>query len=159
MNVRKRLEKKGISPVIATVLLVAMVIVIALIIFLWFKSLSQEAITKFGENVQLTCQKVSFSADYANGAISITNNGNVPIYDIDVKISTGGNYNTDNLSAMSGNWPKGGIRQGGTFQSGDLSSQISGATQLTLIPVLLGTSNNGQQTYACDQQYGQILNV
>jgi len=40
-------KKKGVSPVIATVLLIAMVVVIALIIFLWFRGLTKEAITKF----------------------------------------------------------------------------------------------------------------
>ena len=157
---KKRLEeirqKKGISPVIATVLLVAMVLVIALIIFLWFRSLSSEAITKFGgTNIQLVCKDVSFSADYSGGAISVSNYGNVPIYDMDVKISSGRNYDTRNLANLSSNWPSTGLRQGGTFTSGDLSSELSGATQIELIPILVGTSNSGQKTYTCDSQYGQ----
>ena len=41
-TLKEKLNKKGVSPVIATVLLVAMVIVLALIVFLWFRSLSKE---------------------------------------------------------------------------------------------------------------------
>ena len=39
------MNKKGVSPVIATVLLIAIVIVIGLIIFLWFRSLTKDALT------------------------------------------------------------------------------------------------------------------
>jgi flagellin-like protein len=44
-------NKMGVSPVIATVLLVAMTVVIALIVFLWFRQIGKEVVTKFGENV------------------------------------------------------------------------------------------------------------
>jgi len=45
-------HKKGLSPVIATMLLIAIVVVIGLIIFLWFRGMTEEAITKFdGTNI------------------------------------------------------------------------------------------------------------
>lgn len=157
---KKRLEKRGLSPVIATVLLVAMVIVIALIIFLWFRSLSGEAITKFGgTNIKLVCKDVSFSSDYTGGSISISNFGNVPIYSMEIKISSQGSHETQSLSDLSSNWPTSGLRQGGVFSSQDLSSTLSGATEVKLIPVLAGTSDKGQKTYTCEEQYGEVLNL
>ena len=156
-------KERGISPVIATVLLVAMVIVIALIIFMWFKSLSQEAITKFGgENIQTVCQEVSFSADYNSytGQLSFVNNGNVPIYSMELKISSaGGNYETSDINNITGDWPNTGLRVGGVYGSGNTSS-IEMASQITAIPVLLGTSSSGQQqTYTCPDQYGQQISM
>jgi len=153
-------QKKGISPVIATVLLVAMVIVIALIIFLWFRSLSEEAITKFGgTNIKLVCKDVSFSSGYVGGSLSISNFGNVPIYGMQVKISSQGSHETQELSSLSSNWPASGLRQGGVFSSEDLSSALSGATQVKLIPILAGTSEKGQKTYFCEEQYGETLTL
>ncbi|MAG78897.1 hypothetical protein CMI40_00795, partial [Candidatus Pacearchaeota archaeon] len=45
-----RINKKGVSPVIATVLLVAIVVIIGLIIFQWFRGMTQESIIKFDKN-------------------------------------------------------------------------------------------------------------
>ena len=55
-------SKKGVSPVIATILLIGIVIVIGLIIFLWLRSLTQEAVTKFDKNVELFCEDFNFDA-------------------------------------------------------------------------------------------------
>lgn len=160
---RKRIGEKGISPVIATVLLVAMVIVIAMTIFFWVRGLSQEAITKFGgENVKVVCGDVQFSASYSGGILTISNYGNVPIYDMALKItSSGGNYQTTDISSLSNNWSSTGLGSGGVFTSADLSSstQFMDATQILAVPVLLGNSNSGQQTYTCDDQYGEQISI
>ena len=63
-------KKRGISPVIATTLLIALVIIIFVIVFMWFRSTLKPAILKFGENIELACEKVSFSADYSNGKLT-----------------------------------------------------------------------------------------
>jgi|TARA_B100001971_G_C18223406_1_gene558735 flagellin-like protein len=154
----KPLNKKAVSPVIATVLLIGLVIVIALIIFLWFKGLTQEAITKFDKNVELVCDDVKFEADYSEGILSISNIGNTPIYGIKVKISESENYETKDLNDLS-EWPSTGLNQGRTF-SGDISFNIANADSITLIPVLVGSSESGERTYTCDEErYGQIINL
>ena len=51
-------DKSGLSPVIATVLLVGLVVVSGLIIFMWFRGLTQEAVVKFDQNIQLVCLKI-----------------------------------------------------------------------------------------------------
>lgn len=146
------MEKRGISPVIATVLLIAMVLVIALIVFMWFRGLIQEANTKFdGENIELACDDILFEAEYDNsvGEISILNLGNVPIYEIKIKIIKTAGYETKNLKDIS-DWPNTGLNQGELF-SDDISSMItSEVNEIILIPVLLGTAGN----FDCDEQYG-----
>src|SRR4030042_3226064 len=106
----KEVEKKGVSPVIATILLIALVIVIALIIFLFMRGIGEEAITKFGnENIKLACQKVELDKDYSDGALVISNLGEVPIFDMMVKLDKGGNYETIGLRELpNSNWPSSG---------------------------------------------------
>ncbi len=148
---KNRSEKKGVSPVIATVLLVAMVVVIALIIFLWFRRIGGETITKFGgENIELTCQKVEFTADYYNGELSIVNDGNIPIFGMKIKIVGGGSRESMDLEDIS-TWPDKGLAQGGSY-SEDISSYTGSAESIILTPVLLGTSEKGERTHTCDEK-------
>ena len=79
-------NSRGLSPAITTILLIVMVIVIILIIFLWFRGMVEEGVTKFGKNVQLVCGDVNFDASYSSGTLNIVNNGNVPIYNANLKI-------------------------------------------------------------------------
>ena len=153
-------NKKGVSPVIATVLLVAMVIVIALIIFLWFRGLTQEAITKFGDkNIKLVCDDVQFDFDYTGGILSVSNTGNVPIYEVYIEItSAGGNYVTRNVRDLDANWPTIGLNQGGAF-SGNIGIDITDVEKLAVIPVLVGDSEKGQQKYVCEPRHGMEISL
>ena len=68
------INKKGVSPIIATILLIALTIIIALIVFQWMKGFTKEAITKFdGTNIELVCNDVQFEASYSNGNLVISN--------------------------------------------------------------------------------------
>lgn len=149
------IKKRGISPVIATVLLIAMVVVIGLIIFLWFRGISKEAITKFeGTNIELVCGDVQFDASYSEGILYLSNVGNVPIFGMKMKIASEGNYRTIDL--VEG-WPDLGLNQGGTF-SGDISSEVVGSESITLTPVLMGSSKGGEKTFNCNEkQHGYQL--
>lgn len=149
IKMKKRLEKKGVSPVIATVLLIALVIIIAVIIFLWFRGMTKEAITKYGgTNVELVCDEVSFDADYdgTNKKIYISNTGNIPIYDMKVKIYRERSYETKSIA----NWPETGINQGGGFEGGFDAGE---ANKIVLIPVLLGESERGKRAHTCEEDF------
>jgi flagellin-like protein len=155
---KNMLNRKGVSPVIATVLLVAMVIVLALIVFLWFRGITKEAVTKFGgTNIEIVCNDVSFVSDYSSGILSISNEGNVPIYSIELKEVAGGSHKTESIKDLSGRWPEAGLNQGGIYSSEDLSSDFSEAERIIIIPVLVGTSKNGERTHVCGEAQGQEL--
>ncbi len=158
----KKRGKKGVSPVIATVLLIGLVVTLGVVVFLWFRSFTQEAVTKFGgENIELVCGDVQFEAGYtSNGDLAISNIGNVPIYSFSVQInSAGGAYTTKELGELVSNWPKVGLRQGGVF-SGNIMEQVVGANQLVLIPILRGTISSGdEKSYTCGERYGQVVSV
>ncbi len=141
--------KKGVSPVIATVLLVAIVIVIALIIFLWFKGFTQEAVVKFDTNVELVCDEVIFDAQYDGTTLYLSNDGNVPIIDFDVKQTTGGSYETFLLSELDGAF-------NGLFVAGTVSVLGVEGDEIVLIPILLGkTETNEEKTFVCNERYGK----
>ncbi len=147
-------RKRGISPVIATVLLIALVIVIFLIVFLWFRGTLKPAVLKFGENIELACEKVSFSADYSAGKLDLSNNGDVPISGIKIKISKQGSYTTEDINDIATEkWN--GLSKGGAFSSA-LNTDTSGVTEILVIPVLRGTSEDGEQDYVCDERFGEI---
>ncbi len=156
----KEMNKRGVSPVIATVLLIGLVITLGVVVFVWFQSFTREAVTKFnGENIELTCGNVYFDASYSpSGVLAISNTGNVPIYSFNVQInSAGGVYTTEEISKLVSNWKATGLRQGGTF-SGNILSSASGATQITLIPILRGTVSSGdQKSFTCGSQSEQTI--
>lgn len=156
-----KIKKRALSPVVTTILLVALVVVIALIIFLWFKGMVQEGVTKFGKNIKLVCDDVEFEASYSDGFLSVLNNGNVPIFRIKLKITrAGGSYETKDIteSSAASSWPANGLNQGGTF-SGDISSDVSGATKMIVLPMLMGTSESGHKTFICEGQYGEEVSL
>jgi len=155
-------SKKGLSPVIATTLLVAMVVVLGLTIFLWFKGFSGENITKFGgTNVNLVCRDVQFESSYSDGQLFISNIGNVPIFSFKIKTegATGSDV-YDIAETAVGDWPPSGLNIGGTF-IGNIISITDGAQQITLIPVLIGTSDkdNTPKSHVCNEEFGEIINV
>lgn len=154
------MKKKGLSPVVATVLLIAIVIVIGLIVFLWFKGTVSEAVTKFGgKNIQLVCEDVSFDADYSGGNIYLSNSGNVPIYQIKAKISSGGSHSTHIIGEGDPDWPAEGLNQGGAY-SGPLGTTVSSGDEILLIPVLVGvTESEGEKSHTCDDRHGYKLLV
>ena len=154
-----KMSRRGVSPVIATTLLIAMVVVIGLIIFFWFRGFIQEECTKFeGTNCKLVCGDISFDSSYSSGTLSLQNIGNVPIYSFKIKVEESGSYETLDIKDVADSWPETGLKQGGTF-SGDIGSSASDAEKITLTPVLKGTSSDGGSicTYACDEEYGEEI--
>ena len=162
LKVRSNKKVKGLSPIIATVLLIVLVVAIALIVFLWVKGMTQEAIAKFGnQNIQLVCNQVSFQASYTPATgLYITNPGSVPIFGIDVKAVGDGSHSTIDLR-KNANWPTVGLNQGGVFSDQAFSGELTaGTTEIVLIPVLIGESDSGRKTYVCDEnQYGYQITV
>jgi len=155
-------NRKGLSPVITTVLLIALVIVIISIIFLWFRGMVEEGVTKFGKNIKLVCDDVEFETSYSSGTLNIVNTGNIPIFSINLKMSQGGNYQTKEITEFNAGsgWSITGLNQGGTFSAANIGSEfVSGTDKIIVLPVLIGTSSKGKKTYICEGQYGKELSI
>jgi flagellin-like protein len=156
------MKKKGLSPVITTVLLVVLVIVIIGVIFLWFSGMVEEGVTKFGKNIQSVCDDVNFDASYSSGVITIINNGNIPLYSVNIKTATAGNFNTKELKEIvnggTETWPDKGLNQGKTF-SANIQSYVGDAETITVLPILIGTSTSGKKTFICGGDYGKEITI
>jgi flagellin-like protein len=147
-------NKKGVSPVIATILLVGIVIVIGLIIFAWLSGLTEESVTKSGENAKLVCEDVEFDSSYSStNKLIISNEGNVPIYGMEIKIFEGGGFETESIRDLSEEWPEVGINQGQAFSD----NIYFDAVKIELIPVILGSSNGEEKTFTCDERHGSEI--
>ena len=135
--------------------------IIGIIIFLWFSGMIDEGSTKFGKNIELACDDVVFDASYSDPIIYITNDGNVPIYDFQIKFSSFGSHETKNLREESDTWEdlgNYGLTQGKSF-SGTLDKR--GANKITLIPILRGKTDSGEEKdYVCDEnQFGYDISI
>jgi flagellin-like protein len=110
-------NKKGLSPVIATVLLVSLVLILAAIIFLWMKGFVSEQIQKNGAPISDACNNVVFDVEYEvlpeDVSLQLVNKGNVPISAIDVKFFTNGDSSIEQF---------------------DLSADVLGSSTLQTIP-------------------------
>ena len=152
------IKKKGVSPVIATVLLISMVIIIGIIVFLWFRGMIGETVTKFGENIELACEDVVFDASYSSGILYIVNNGNIPIYDFNVKFEGAGSRDTSRMSEIS-TW-KSELGESRLAQGKSYSGSINdgGADKIVLIPILLGSTDKGETAeFVCDENSGNKI--
>lgn len=140
-------NKKGLSPVIATVLLVVLVLVLAVIVFLWARSSITEQVEKFGKPIERNCDNVDFSIDYASGLLDVSNNGNIPINSFEAKEFKNGNsvIKTIEKPVNEGKIVTIGLID---FSSGGLDS---GADEIIIYPVLLGKVRNSNENkrYTC----------
>jgi flagellin-like protein len=146
----KRGNKKGLSPVVATVILVAMVVIIAIIIFLWVRGFVKEAAVKNGQNVEIVCGDVAFSASYSGNELAISNDGSIPLSGMKVKgLSSGGNYDTTSLEGFTALGPG---------KVGSYPASLSGFSKVYLIPVIRGTKQKSGEPvdFICDKDAVQV---
>lgn len=150
------MKKKGISPIIATILLIVLVVIIGAIVFIWFRSMTQEAITKFdGKNIDLVCEDVHFDADYSGTTLTISNTGNVPIYSMNVKLEGSGSYETNEITIYI-DWPENGLNQGAIISEEFILPSKS--EKITLIPILLGLDkDSNEKTQSCEERHGKEI--
>src|SRR3989344_5591833 len=89
MDGKRGKSKKGLSPVVATALLILIGVALAAIIFLWARSFVAEKLQKDvgggSEAIELLCDDLRFDAEavlvaQTNLDVSIVNRGNIPIY-------------------------------------------------------------------------------
>lgn len=148
-------NKRGISPVVATVLLIVIVLVIALFVILWARSWFAEKIQKdLGEGeilIEEVCKSVGFKAEVSSsGKVSVENTRNVPIYGVKViKVGTGSKKEMGSAR-----------RSGPALQPGQTDTLTltlnSGATlqkdQTVIVrPILAGTTQSSKvkREYTC----------
>ncbi|MEK6757633.1 MAG: archaellin/type IV pilin N-terminal domain-containing protein [Nanoarchaeota archaeon] len=141
-------KKKGISPVIAVLLLTALTIVMSLTIVAVFQGFIKEKCELSNQACELLCEKVKLESSYSDGRLYISNLGNVPIHDVEIKISVAGGYETKSiLEDFLVNWSEEGLAPGKVF-SGYIN--IGDSSQALLIPVLKG---DNEKIHSCGEGF------
>ncbi len=150
------MSKRGLSPVIATVLLIAIALILAVIIFLWARSFLEEQNQKFGEPVSNACKDIDFEVEAFHGStedyVNVVNRGNVPLYGLEIRLrdegviaSVGTFQGTSNV-----------IRNGESGQVKIFANErIPAGKQLRIIPIILGEKNTERTPYACDTEFAR----
>jgi len=92
-------NRRGLSPVIASVLMILLVLVLAGIIFFWARGFIGEQIEKFGKPVEQACSSISFKVErVGDDKLEILNDGNVDIFSFNIKMIKGGDSETSRFA-------------------------------------------------------------
>tara|TARA_Y100000310_G_scaffold134217_1_gene133203 strand:- start:1116 stop:1529 length:414 start_codon:yes stop_codon:yes gene_type:complete len=130
------IDKRGISPVVATVLLIGIVVVAAMIIFIALFAFGGEVCLKFDDEMcSSLCDDVSFSVSSSSSGVEVNNHGSVGIAKLNIKNSDG------DVEECTVEVSPGGSK---TVSSCSTSGDVA-------IPILEGVDDDGFTTYhVCD---------
>jgi flagellin-like protein len=92
-NMKRVVNKRGLSPVVASALLILLVLVLASIIFLWARGFIGDQVEKFGEPIEDSCRGVSFEVARINNGLEVLNKGDVDIRYLEIRMSKEGDSN------------------------------------------------------------------
>ena len=145
-------EKRGLSPVIATVLLVSITLVLAVIIFFWARTFIGENVEKQGDVIAQLCDEVNFKADAYNGKIDIENVGNIPLNGVEIR-KKGGLGDISQAETVPSSLTAG---QTASFT---LNSGISDGDEIIVVPILLGETSTETKSYVCEDAHALKLVV
>lgn len=146
------LNNRGVSPVIASVLLVLLVVILSLMVFLWAKGFVTEQIEKFGKPIDQQCAAINFDVARSGNSLKIVNRGNIDIGSFDIKLKQGGTTEVKNFNF---DVPAGdAVDQAVTLTMADGSKPDVITVYPTLIGTVVGAESN--KIYTCVDQ-GVIL--
>jgi len=132
------MTKKGLSPVIATLLLVAIVISLSTIVFIWARGFIKEAVQKNGMPAEQACEGINLVATYSSGRLQISNNGDVPVHKFTASIKN------ENGDIVPEDYDEA-IVAGDSI---DVSVSTAGI-EMDVIPWILGESKGKKSIYKC----------
>lgn len=162
MKVKRRSSRKGLSPVIATVLLILFVMVLASIIFLWARGFLSEQIEKFGQPIDKLCSGVNFeiaNAGPSSGSrysLEVVNRGEVDIYNLDIRLEKGGDTE---VSKFNYNIPSGASIKGDALLKMGENKNVD-PERVVAYPTLIGSANGGKanKVFTCLDQ-GKVVTL
>jgi len=144
-------KKKGVSPIVATVLLIVLVVIIALIIFLWARGFVKERGIKTIQGQEVSgedaCKMVKIEADVSGNEITILNKGDVYIYKVEIKKIKSGSSDIEKKGVFIG---------GGSSKT--LSAGLDGYEKVRIVPIILVKTSEGTNEFNCEG-YGKEISI
>ena len=147
---KEGMRKKGLSPVIASVLLIFLVLVLASIVFLWARGFFSEQLEKGGESVENQCKKISFDVELVGGYtggnrvdLEFSNTGTVAIHQVSIKeVSADGEASADPFRLDLG-----------AGDSMRLEAELKGSNlkEIVIYPIIIGevVGGNTNKPFTC----------
>ena len=150
--------KRGVSPVVATVLLIVIVVILGAIIFIWARGFLSESAVKGDRVVESSCNDVKFEVQIVKvvsecstgSAIDINNIGNIPIYGVKVLQFKEDEGSADTVfdGAFSGTITV------GKSSSACLGSSVNSGDKFRVVPKLLAKNEDRTIAYTCPEKDG-----
>jgi flagellin-like protein len=140
--------KKGLSPVIATVLLIAVVISLSAIVFFWARGFIPSVVQKSGISASQACSEIVLTATYSSydNLLTVTNNGNIPISRFSVAAEGNGEITSTDFSDS--------VLVGNSFSVEYSPTQTS---SIKLTPSILGEGGNQKKLYKCENTFDVVI--
>jgi len=149
------MDKKGISPIIATVILISLVVTISVIVWIFLGGFIKELVVKQEKSIEAVClDDVEISASVGNleqDEVIVSNEGDAPIAGINIEVKAGGEGRLKFYNCP--------LESGATstelcaFTTGaDFIDLLAECQKVTLTPVLLGKGQKSgrHQRSACE---------
>jgi len=144
-------ERKGITPVIATVLLIGVVVILAGIVFLWARGFVKDAVQKGGEPIEQSCTDVQFEALIVNTegvySLEISNQADIELYGVNLKVKGEGEVIVHDIGSSS-------LGLGESKIISLSNENIVQDGEYLVVPILLGARGEQREAYVCGDEFG-----
>lgn len=153
---------KGITPIIATVLLVAIVIVLASIVYVWSFGFFKGGISKNGEPIERACEDALFEAQIINSTqgyfLDANHQGTVSIDGFDIRLIS--ETRSDSASVRFSSPLQPGQTNRSLLNEFKTAYESRPIKNVLVIPVMIGEQEGGaQQEYRCPDSTGIYVEV
>lgn len=150
-------DKRGISPIVATVILVSLVVTLSILVWIFLGGFIKELVIKREKSVETVCiDDVEIAAevvDLSDNKIIVSNEGNVPIAGVNIELRAKGTARLKfyNCPLAIGDASTEVCPQEFTVNT-DFADLIGICDKVTITPVILGTGQKSgrHQRSACD---------
>ena len=158
-NMKRGINKKGLSPIVATSILIVIVILLAIIILIWSRGFIKEAVIKEiagnSKRAEEFCREIGMRG-FVNedNTFGFENTGTIPIFAYRINLEKSGSSEIIRV----GNDQGGSVNPGGTvIITKSIVENIlpySEYDSVKIIPVLLGKVEGSTQSYDCPEING-----
>ena len=165
------MNRRGVTPVVATVLLIAIVVALSVIVFFWAKGFLNESAQKGERAVEVSCAGVNFEVEVVKSAsqcpkpspegeyysaVDINNIGNIPIYGVQVLEYDETKGNIDEVALVDQPFV------GGTITIGKssyvcLAYSVVNEDAFRIVPKLLAQKEDKKIVYTCPEKDGLTI--
>ena len=150
---KRVIDKKGLSPVVASSLLILLVIFLALLVFMWAKGFINEEIEKMGGPIEDQCPYVSLDIGIVgDDTVRVRNTGNIDIYSLGFKKIKGGESEYSSLK-----WA---VPSQENINKSTVLKMSDGTMpeEVIFYPVLIGSSGETNKPFTCTD-YGITVTI